>query len=647
LLDLKQLGFSLMLKKALLKTICSFGLILPSLSLSSLGAEPAKSAFDPLTVEITALMSIGDCSFPTFSPDGKTLAFVSNMSGTEQIWTVPVTGGWPTQLTSTEALVGATWSPTSEYIAFMAGTGSRQMYVIRANGSGLKQLAASNNQISCWLPDGKRIIFASNCLDNGVQEPFIADPHTGNAHRLGSDLKLIFVDDVTKDCKQALASLWKEKNNTVDFYLLNIEDGTKKLLTMEQDKAMYSGGGINRATPLMSPDGQTIYCVSDKGREKNAFGKIKIGADGKASPIEYTGDHPGQTCRGFCMDRERVHAATVWSSDNGDCIDVIDLTSGKVTAIPKLPVESCMEIEFSPDGKTLSLSLGGSADPFDIWLYKRAERTFTQLTHSQHPGVDLYALAKPEKVTFKSEDGTTISAQLYKPNNSPQDNSKTKAHPFVISCSGSMGYSPDFQALHAHGIGVLVPRIREAIVCKDKSQIANGEASKTEAADIKACVDYLVSTGLANARKIGIMGFSHGGRVAMVGLTEFPDLFAAGLVHAGEVDYATYVRDNEPTRRAIFEQRNFGDEQSTKDAIRNLSPILRLDRVKSPIMVQHGATDAQVPVGQADELVDGLKKHGTPVEYVFFPDEGHWIHKLNNRVKATSSMVAFFVRELK
>jgi dipeptidyl aminopeptidase/acylaminoacyl peptidase len=630
------------LKKALLATIC---LILSCRAAQAV--DPAKNGFDPLTSEVTALMSIGDCQFPTFSPDGKTLAFVSNMSGTEQIWSVSVTGGWPTQLTSAEALVGAVWSPSSDYIAFMAGTGTRQMYVIRANGTGMKQLAAGNNQIATWMPDGKNIIFASNWLDNGVQEPFIANILSGNAQPIGKDLKMVFVDDVTSDGKEALASVWKDKTDAVDLYLLNIADGTKRLLTPGSDSVLYSGGGINRSTPQISLDGKTIYCVSNKGREKNAFGKIKIGADGKSLPIEFIGEHPGQSCVGFCMDRARAQAAAVWTSDNGDCIDLIDIPSGKVTPLPKLPMESCMEIEYSPDGQMLSLSLGGSTAPYDIWLFKKKEQTFTQLTHSQHPGVDLNALVRPEKVAFKSADGTNINAQLYKPNNSKHGAAESVACPFVITCSGNHGYDADVQALNAHGIGVLAPRIREAADCKDRSQIADGKASSNEAADIKACVDYLVSSGTADAKKIGMMGFSHAGRVTMVGLTEFPDLFAAGLVHAGCVDYATYLRDNEPTRKAAMELIKFGDEEATKNAIRNLSPILKIDRVKAPIMVQHGATDAQVPVGQADELVDALKKHGTPVEYIFFPDEGHWTHKLNNRVKATSSMVAFFIRELK
>lgn len=545
--------------------------------------------------------------------------------------------------------MGATWSPTNEYIAFMAGTGARQMYVVRANGTGKRQLAAGNNQISSWLPDGKSIIFASNSLDNGVQEPFIGNLQTGSARPIGKNLKQLYVNDVTGDGKQALSSVWKNKNTAVDLYMLNIADGSKRLLTQAADTALYSGGGINRSTPLISLDGQNIYCVSNKGREKNAFGRIKIGADGKALPIEYIGEHPGQSCVGFCMDRERAHAATVWSSNVGNSvnvIDMIDVASGKVTPLPELPTESCMEIAFSPDGQTLCLSLGGSKDPFDIWLFNRRDQSFTQLTHSQHPGVDLHALVEPAKVTIKSADGETLTAQLYKPNINKQGQTTSGTCPFVLSCGGALGYVADFQALSAHGIGVLVPHIREAVESKDRTQIANGNASRTEAADIKACVDYLVSTGAADPKKIGIMGFSHGGRVTMVGLTEFPDLFAAGLVHAGSVDYATYVRDNEPTRKASLEQLNFGNEEATKNAVKNLSPILKVDRVKAPIMVQHGANDAQVPVGQADELVEALKKHGTAVEYIFFPDEGHWIHKLNNRVKATSSMVAFFMREL-
>ena len=100
------------------------------------------------------------------------------------------------------------------------------------------------------------------------------------------------------------------------------------------------------------------------------------------------------------------------------------------------------------------------------------------------------------------------------------------------------------------------------------------------------------------------MGFSHAARDAMVGMTEFPELFAAGVEHSGLVDFATYIRDNEPTRRAVLD-------------LKITDPVAKEQACKK-----------------------------TLVDYVFFPDEGHWIHKSSNRVKSISKMVEFLDKYL-
>jgi len=80
--------------------------------------------------------------------------------------------------------------------------------------------------------------------------------------------------------------------------------------------------------------------------------------------------------------------------------------------------------------------------------------------------------------------------------------------------------------------------------------------------------------------------------------------------------------------------------------LRQLSPIHRLDRIRTPTLVLHGAHDTNVPVVEAEQVVAALKKNGVPVEYVLFPDEGHGFRQLPNRIRATTELVSFFSRYL-
>lgn len=142
------------------------------------------------------------------------------------------------------------------------------------------------------------------------------------------------------------------------------------------------------------------------------------------------------------------------------------------------------------------------------------------------------------------------------------------------------------------------------------------------------------------------MGGSYGGYMMMEGVTEFPDLFAAGVDEYGVVNFATFFQHTEPWIAAVSTI-EYGDPVKDADMLKSLSPIYKLDRIKAAIMVQHGANDTNVPVSEAEQVVNNLKAHGVPVEYILFPDEGHGIRKTQNRIKSTVAMVEFFAKYLK
>ncbi len=90
----------------------------------------------------------------------------------------------------------------------------------------------------------------------------------------------------------------------------------------------------------------------------------------------------------------------------------------------------------------------------------------------------------------------------------------------------------------------------------------------------------------------------------------------------------------------------YGDPVTQKDLLKSLSPIHMVDQVRAPTIVLHGANDTNVPVVEAEQVVENLKKRGVPVEYILFPDEGHGFRKTINRIRSTSSIVNWFVKYL-
>jgi dipeptidyl aminopeptidase/acylaminoacyl peptidase len=91
----------------------------------------------------------------------------------------------------------------------------------------------------------------------------------------------------------------------------------------------------------------------------------------------------------------------------------------------------------------------------------------------------------------------------------------------------------------------------------------------------------------------------------------------------------------------------YGDPATQVDLLRRLSPIHKVDRIRTPTIVLHGANDTNVPVIEAEQVVENLKKRNVPVEYVLFPDEGHGWRKTPNRIRSTIAIVRWFESRLK
>ncbi len=129
-------------------------------------------------------------------------------------------------------------------------------------------------------------------------------------------------------------------------------------------------------------------------------------------------------------------------------------------------------------------------------------------------------------------------------------------------------------------------------------------------------------------------------------ITEYPEMFAAAADLYGVVNFETFFQHTQPWMAAISTV-EYGDPATQAEMLKALSPINKLDRVKTPLIVLHGANDTNVPVIEAEQIVQQLRARGVTVEYVLFPDEGHGWTRLPNRIRSTTTLADFFERRLK
>jgi dipeptidyl aminopeptidase/acylaminoacyl peptidase len=607
-------------------------------------AVPASAQQADVSAKVAALGRINSATSPTLSPDGRRLAYLSNVSGSPQIWVRDLRAGTARQVTSLPDPVGAVyWSPTGDKLSYtvLPGGGlNTQVWVANADGSGARRLTPGgkeNNGLAGWSRDGSALLVDSNKDTPSARDPALINVATGKWTMLASNKGLNGIADLRGDRAVVIRLLGRGDTNA---YLVDRRTGSETLLTPHQGKAETDWGEL-------SPDGRTVYVISNVGRDRQAFGKITIDGNGKPGPLRYFAERPDAVAENAVLSDDGRTAALFWNAGGRSELAWLDTATGRVRAGPRLPFDIAFPTEFSADGRTLAL-VGSSANrTTDIYLVNVGSGTTTRITESNHAGVDLASLVRPELITYAAHDGLKLSGWLYRPKG------VSGPMPLVFNYHGGPEgqarptMSPDAQALVASGIAVFAPNVRGSSGFGKAFMALDDGAKRVDGVrDIKATTDALVSRGIADPKRLGIMGGSYGGYMVMAGVTEYPDMFAAGANLFGVVNFETFFRQSEPWMAAISTT-EYGDPATQADMLRRLSPIHKLDRITTPLFVLHGANDTNVPVVEAEQIVSAMKARGVPVKYTLFPDEGHGWRKTPNRVRSTTEIARFFVEHLK
>jgi dipeptidyl aminopeptidase/acylaminoacyl peptidase len=624
------------MRSTILRTICLAVLLVDAGS-----AQTSKTA--RLVDLVTRMAKVGRASSPSFSPDGTRIAYVSDQTGVPQVWVVQTDGGTPVQVTKGNDPVGRViWSPNGDWLALSIAPGggmNTQIYVVHPDGSGLRRMTAGGketNNLGDWTHDGRRITMGSNRSNPSAIDAYLLDPANGTLDLVSANKGLQTLEDVSRDGGLALIGRLRGRGDN-DLFLVDLQSHVETLATPHDPPGSFAG--------QLARDGRAIYLSSDKDRDRSAFARIRIERAKVSSPEVIAGRDDAEL-GGFEITDQGKNAALLWNVAGRNELAFIDLDSKRMTAGPRLPGEIVGGLTFSKDGRQLAMTISGAALPPDIWLLDMSTREIRQLTHTAHDGVDLMTLVRPELVTFKAHDGLELSGWLYRPV------ARSGPAPFVVSFHGGPegqerpGFRSDYQALVAQGIGVFAPNVRGSSgFGKRFVNLDNGPLRFEGIKDLKDCVDYLVTNRIADPKRVGITGGSYGGYMTMVGVTFYPDLFAAGVDLFGMVNFFTFFEKTEPWMAAISTT-EYGDPKTQENLLRDLSPLGKLDRIKTPLMVQHGANDTNVPVVEAEQIVENLKRRGVPVDYILFPDEGHGFRKEKNRITSTVKMVEFFVAHL-
>jgi dipeptidyl aminopeptidase/acylaminoacyl peptidase len=166
--------------------------------------------------------------------------------------------------------------------------------------------------------------------------------------------------------------------------------------------------------------------------------------------------------------------------------------------------------------------------------------------------------------------------------------------------------------------------------------------------DLIDAVNWAVQEGFADPKRVAVYGGSYGGYAALAGATFTPDVFACAIDMCGPSNLVTLLQSIPPSwgpMRKLFAVR-VGDVETQEEFLKSRSPLFKADGIKIPVLIAQGANDPRVLRAESDQIVRALRHAERPVEYLLFPDEGHGLARLENRLMFYATAEAFLARHL-
>ena len=311
------------------------------------------------------------------------------------------------------------------------------------------------------------------------------------------------------------------------------------------------------------------------------------------------------------------------------------------------PDEDAHPISMTLDRSKAVVAVEAPDQPRTYYLYDVAGHT-TQKLASEYPDLKPRDLSQVTAYPYKARDGLDIPAYLTMPVGRP-----TKNLPVVVMPHGGPdgrdGVRFDWwaQFLANRGYAVFQPNFRGS---KGYGKAFNDAGHKQWGLkmqdDITDGVKKLIADGIADPKRICIVGASYGGYAALAGATFTPDLYACAVSVSGPSDLARMLvaeraAYGEHSQTVSFWHSRIGDESADAAQLNATSPALHADQVHIPVLLMHGKLDTTVPIAQSEEERDALRKAGKAVEFVTFEGDDHYLNLAEDRILMLRTLETF------
>ena len=432
--------------------------------------------------------------------------------------------------------------------------------------------------------------------------------------------------------------------------------GEQELLRVDDSgfHKIYSCGIFDTCDPgRFHKDGKRIYIETNKGEQQDLAALALLDAEtGKAEIVESDPLKRVDLMAAAFSEVTDELTAAIYMDDKRRMV----FKSKELEADYKWLEKQKPGLQVDTVSKTLDeskwiVAFTGDTEPGQVFLFDRKNRKL-ELQYKVREKVDRAALSPMTVVRYASSDGLEVPAYLTLPKGLP-----AKGLPVIVLPHGGpwardqWGYNSLHQFAANRGYGVLSPNFRGSAGFGRKFLNAgNGEWGRKMQDDITWGVKYLVAQGIADPKRVGIMGGSYGGYATLAGVAFTPDVYKAGVDIVGPSNLVTLLDAIPPYweagRKMMYARMaDLGTEEGKK-WLAERSPLNSAAQIKTPLMVVQGANDPRVNKLEAEQIVVALRDRGFPVEYLLANDEGHGFQRPVNNMAMMMAVERFLARHL-
>ena len=628
--------------------------------LSAFAAQAAPPGPPPI-IDRQLLFGDPEIVGAELSPDGHYLAFLKPWSSTRNVWVKGIDEPFSAaRLLSTETkrpIPGFFWTRDSKFILYVKDNDGDENYNVYAVDPAAKPAAGADAPPSRDLTGLK-----------GVRVQIYAAPKND------PDIVYLGLNDRDKS--------WH------DLYKLKISTGERTLIRKNTEKIAGWNfdvqGNLRLAERVADNGDQELLRVDATGFTQvysctvfESCGVVHFNKDGKRVYLETNkGDadltslvlFDPETKQIDKVESDPLSRADVGEELFSEATDDLILTTYEDDRTRRYFKDKKLEADYkwlekqlpgkevglgshTKDDRVWLISARGDTEPGETYLFDRQTRKLT-LQYKIREKLPRQDLAAMTAIHYKSSDGLEIPAYLTLPKGVPAKNLPTIAFPHGGPWArDNWGYNAIAQFLANRGYAVLMPNFRSSTGYGKKFLNAgNGEWGRLMQDDITWGMKYLVAEGIADPKRLGIMGGSYGGYATLAGVAFTPDLYAAAVDIVGPSNLITLLEAIPPYweagRKIMYARMADPGTPQGKAWLQERSPLTKAAEIKTPLLVVQGANDPRVNRREAEQIVIALRDRGFPVEYLLAPDEGHGFARPVNNMAMFMATEEFFAQYL-